>query len=257
MNPVLCPGVVQFHLSRSRTFSSHQNSMAPAMKSTFVCSDNELMVDMVIAASQKKKREALASFGRDLVPYFVPGATDLTEDAVNVNTDVDALRRSGGDILDIPEPVASTQLVQKPQLLMKKSPKKAARNSRKHSPGQTTTLRSSPPAYVQADYRKPSASFFAPEAWAGPTYVNSPPPSSLPVPSFLKSKLKPDLNQVACIGSTTESSSPMNTITSLASEPSAAIYCITATVPVPEQFNSHPLNPVVIEGNLKRLLQVA
>ena len=58
-----------------------------------ISTDNEILVDKVITDSNVKKTYEMESFGRDLVPYFVPGAMELDEAAVNVNTDVDAHRR--------------------------------------------------------------------------------------------------------------------------------------------------------------------
>ena len=58
-----------------------------------VVSDEEIVVDKMIAASQRRGDVALPSEGRLLVPYFVPGSSLLTEDALNMNTDVDAFRR--------------------------------------------------------------------------------------------------------------------------------------------------------------------
>ena len=58
-----------------------------------VVSDEEIVVDKMIAASQRRGEVALPSEGRLLVPYFLPGSSMLTEDALNINTDVDAFRR--------------------------------------------------------------------------------------------------------------------------------------------------------------------
>lgn len=58
----------------------------------FVCTDDEVMVDKVIG-EKKTVGERLPSYGRDLVPYFVPGAARMDEGSINVNTDIDALRR--------------------------------------------------------------------------------------------------------------------------------------------------------------------
>lgn len=218
--------------------------MAPAVKTSFVCSDDDIMVDMVIAASQKKRGEALPSFGRDLVPYFVPGANKLTEDSVNINTDVDALRRSGASILEIPEPATSSRGGRESN---NKRNKKSSPNSRSHgtsSPPKSplsNTLSSArvsltaPPGHIAArEYSAPFSSFG--EAWAGPTYVNSPPPSSLPVPSFLKNQLKGGFAPI----------SPATVHNAILSSAQCAS----------EELASYPTNTMVIEGNLKRLLQV-
>eukprot|EP00850_Spirogloea_muscicola_P002438 SM000009S23567 [mRNA] locus=s9:822864:824253:+ [translate_table: standard] len=72
------------------------------------CSGDELLVDGMIAAAQRPRRAvALASAGRSLVPYFVPGSAEPSEGDINVNTDVDAHRRNGASILEAPVPIAS------------------------------------------------------------------------------------------------------------------------------------------------------
>eukprot|EP00850_Spirogloea_muscicola_P012811 SM000084S23147 [mRNA] locus=s84:543315:544741:+ [translate_table: standard] len=72
------------------------------------CSGDELLVDGMIAAAQRPRRaSALASAGRSLVPYFVPGSAEPSEGDINVNTDVDAHRRNGASILEAPVPIAS------------------------------------------------------------------------------------------------------------------------------------------------------
>lgn len=76
----------------------------PALSTMKVTSDEEIIVDRMIAASQRKGEVALPSFGRDLVPYFVPGTEMWTENDVNINTDVDSFRREGASLLDIPVP---------------------------------------------------------------------------------------------------------------------------------------------------------
>lgn len=60
---------------------------------TIISTDNEILVDKVITASRVKKTFEMEGFGRDLVPYFVPGAMQLDEASVNINTDVDGHRR--------------------------------------------------------------------------------------------------------------------------------------------------------------------
>jgi hypothetical protein len=58
-----------------------------------VISDEDIIVDKMIAASQKKGETALPSYGRNFVPYFVPGASNPGEHDINVNTDIDNFRR--------------------------------------------------------------------------------------------------------------------------------------------------------------------
>eukprot|EP00271_Cylindrocystis_brebissonii_P016896 TRINITY_DN417_c0_g1_i3.p1 TRINITY_DN417_c0_g1~~TRINITY_DN417_c0_g1_i3.p1 ORF type:complete len:378 (+),score=26.83 TRINITY_DN417_c0_g1_i3:203-1336(+) len=72
-----------------------------------VTSDNEIIVDRMIAPIQRRGEvKALPSHGRQLVPYFVPGK-ELSEGGVNVNTDVDSIRRNGASPLDIPVPMST------------------------------------------------------------------------------------------------------------------------------------------------------
>lgn len=70
-----------------------------------VISDEDIIVDKMIAASQKKGETALPSYGRNFVPYFVPGASDPGELDINVNTDIDNFRRAGASVLDAPQPI--------------------------------------------------------------------------------------------------------------------------------------------------------
>ncbi|GJP41957.1 hypothetical protein CLOM_g1568 [Closterium sp. NIES-68] len=245
--------------------------MAPSTKSAIFCSDEDIMVDMVIAASQMKGTTALPSYGRELVPYFVPGFTNLTEDAVNINTDVDAIRRNGASVLEIPQPATVVGGVRKGRGNARRSPKK--NRSRHGSPNTDTQARytnngaSAPGVAVNSSATSysapapgaplPSRDVITPstsEAWAGPAYVNSPPPSSLPLPSFLKAQLKPSPTNVRV--SSSEPSSPFK---QSASE-STDFVQDNGRVPVPcaaEHMMVYPMNTLVIEGNLKRLLQVA
>ncbi|CAI5510639.1 unnamed protein product [Closterium sp. Naga37s-1] len=220
----------------------------------------------------KKGTVALPSFGRELVPYFVPGFTNFTEDAVNINTDVDAIRRNGASVLDIPQPATVAGGMRKSRGNTRRSPKK--NRSRHGSPNNDTTGRytnngasasgvavnSSTTSYPApaAAAPLPSRDVITPpptsEAWAGPAYVNSPPPSSLPLPSFLKAQLKPSPTNVRV--SSSEPSSPLEQ-----SAPGSTDFAQDyGRVPVPcatEHMMAYPMNTLVIEGNLKRLLQVA
>ncbi|CAI7872453.1 unnamed protein product [Closterium sp. NIES-53] len=246
--------------------------MAPSTKSAIFCSDEDIMVDMVIAASQKKGTVALPSFGRELVPYFVPGFTNFTEDAVNINTDVDAIRRNGASVLEIPQPATVAGGMRKGRGNTRRSPKK--NRSRHGSPNNDTTARDTNNGasasgvavnFSTTSYTAPAAAAPLPscdvitppptsEAWAGPAYVNSPPPSSLPLPSFLKAQLKPSPSNVRV--SSSEPSSPLKQSAPVSID-FAQDY---GRVPVPcatEHVMAYPMNTLVIEGNLKRLLQVA
>ncbi|GAQ88146.1 hypothetical protein KFL_004040060 [Klebsormidium nitens] len=83
---------------------------ATSMESIRV-TDDEIVVDSMILASRgEKENPALPSFGRSLVPYFCPNRSDNpTEDDINIKTDLDAYRRDGASILDIPSPEASKE----------------------------------------------------------------------------------------------------------------------------------------------------
>lgn len=106
-----------------------------ALVSMKVTSDEEIIVDRMIAASQRKGEVALPSFGRDLVPYFVPGTESWNENDVNVNTDLDSFRRQGASLLDIPVPTfrelgsKSVQQTWKPSLIRRE--RKSKRKSKK------------------------------------------------------------------------------------------------------------------------------
>eukprot|EP00270_Netrium_digitus_P010092 TRINITY_DN30_c0_g1_i5.p1 TRINITY_DN30_c0_g1~~TRINITY_DN30_c0_g1_i5.p1 ORF type:complete len:288 (-),score=26.08 TRINITY_DN30_c0_g1_i5:543-1406(-) len=203
-----------------------------------VC-DEEMVVDSVISASRKKSEVSLPSFGRDLVPYFIPGAGAMDESDINVNTDVDQHRRNGGGHLDIPTPKpfmngvpgfvttkvssignnssgeisctysqAATSPVSnkdtpnktgsvRKQRSMQSSPEKSSLNQRKRQNFLSASVDSQPvkqglsnSTYTEGiEVEQPtSGSIF--EAWAGPSFSCSPPPTSLPVPSFLQKGVK-------------------------------------------------------------------
>lgn len=69
----------------------------------------DILVDKMIAASHRKGELALPSYGRNFVPYFVPGASNPSEHDINLNTDVDTFRRAGASFLDAPLPTTMGQ----------------------------------------------------------------------------------------------------------------------------------------------------
>lgn len=221
------------------------------MASTHVTTDDSVMVDRVIT-SKKLVGERLPSYGRDLVPYFVPGTEVMDERTVNVNTDVDALRRAGGGVLSIPAPVAAMEKKQKKT--SKKKPSKSPVKQMAHAKGTAqlgvtvSAEKPSGPAPAPASCFIPStapAKMSVAEPWAGPAYVNSPPPSSLPVPKFVlaeKARQSPPPRPAA----QSEPTSPLRTgrlfeEAALANQESGHQYVDRAS----------------IECSLKRILQVA
>lgn len=219
------------------------------MASEFVTTDDSVLVDRVIT-SKKLVGEKLPSYGRELVPYFVPGASVMDERTVNVNTDVDALRRAGGGLLCIPAPVAAVEKKQKKSSKKKstKSPMKAVQTREQARIGQAVSAEK-PSGQVFATVTSMTssttpASALVAEPWAGPAYVNSPPPSSLPVPSFVLAQQGRQPAPRAAAQS--EPTSPLRT-GRLFEE------CASANPGSGSQF----IDRAAIEFSLKRILQVA
>lgn len=84
--------------------------------------------------------------------------------------------QSGAGILPTPLKVYSTPVTKQPCCSSPSSPKTP-------SPTEFKTIAKSNPININVKVRNESSLSFS-ELWAGPTYSNSPPPSSLPIPKF-------------------------------------------------------------------------
>jgi hypothetical protein len=88
------------------------------------------------------------------------------------------------------------------------------------------------------------------EAWAGPAYVNSPPPSCLPVPGFIARNTVPkETSGLGCQDMSSTLSSPL--------KPERLFNDVPADVSPLREMSAQYVDRTHVEVSLKRILQVA
>jgi len=131
------------------------------------------------------------AFGRDLVPYFLPGSDDINE---KVNAKPPPMCGHGAQNGNGNNKGAHSNPKNKTKKIKNVPPKKASQNDKQRVEKVVTPKGGGPvrlygqeqrPQPTQTVKRQPQQAATSGTArWAGDAFLNSPPPSSLPIPVF-------------------------------------------------------------------------